>query len=68
MKQYAQDNRSSLEKLIEYSNKMVKKQLKFYGKIRGFRKPYYTLRQNSIDGGDLRELNLKELNQDNFMG
>ena len=62
------NQKTSLEKLIKMSNKLVKKHEKLYGKVRGFRKPYYTLRQNSIDGGDERELNLKELNRDNFMG
>lgn len=57
-----------LKELISQSNKLYKRQQDYYGKILGFRKRYYTQKQNSIDGGEKRELTLTEVNKSNFIG
>ncbi|HHD82294.1 MAG TPA: hypothetical protein ENK82_01340 [Campylobacterales bacterium] len=51
-----------LQTLKKAGNTYCKSQLKFYGQLRGFRKPVSILLQDELDGGDSRELNAIETN------
>jgi len=63
-----EEKKDKLSQLIKESNLIYKEQMDYYGKVLGFRKQYYTQIQNSIDGGELRELTLTEVNKSNFIG
>ena len=51
-----------LKVLQKVGNTFYKNQIKFYGQLRGFRKPVSILLQDELDGGESRELNAIETN------
>ncbi|HIP11267.1 MAG TPA: hypothetical protein EYG73_00975 [Arcobacter sp.] len=51
-----------LKALKKKGNLFYKNQMKFYGQLRGFRKPVSILLQDELDGGESRELNAIETN------
>jgi hypothetical protein len=51
---------SSLLKKV--GNTFYSNQMKFYGQLRGFKKPVSILLQDELDGGESRELNAIETN------
>ena len=58
------NNLSTLDRLIQEGNELLKEHLNKYGYLRGFKKqPIKTLLQNELDGGDEREVNAFELNE-----
>ena len=51
-----------LQSLQKTGNTFYKNQMKFYGQLRGFKKPVSILLQDELDGGESRELNAIETN------
>jgi hypothetical protein len=51
-----------LQSLQKIGNTFYKNQMKFYGQLRGFKKPVSILLQDELDGGESRELNAIETN------
>ncbi len=49
--------------LKEDGNRILKKHMKYYGQLRGFKKPVFILLQDELDGGKSRKLNAIETNQ-----
>ncbi len=62
MENYKAKHNTISKKLKKRGNKILKNQMKFYGQLRGFKKPVFVLLQDELDGGESRELNAIETN------
>jgi hypothetical protein len=54
--------KQELHLLQKEGNAFYTNQMKYYGQLRGFKKPVSILLQDELDGGESRELNAIETN------